>query len=292
MWSRSRRFGVARLVEQGRWSRIGPGVIATTPTGADWLGRAWGGVLLGGDRARLGGWAAAHLHDLVDEPPDTIEVWSPNQVRVTDGPWRFRREGAATHGSAPESSPPRLSVEDTVLDLCASEPVKEITSLVLAAVQSRRTTAERLLHAAGERSRLRHRALVEDLLADAEAGVESPLERAYLHQVERAHALPPGQRQHRSGSRRRDVAYPDFGLVVELDGRFHEGAGRFRDMVRDNVAMLSGERTLRFGWSDITTAACVAAHQVGRMLVLGGWNGEPSRCDHCRLVPSECDFAV
>ncbi|WP_197429858.1 hypothetical protein [Auraticoccus cholistanensis] len=72
--------------------------------------------------------------------------------------------------------------------------------------------------------------------------------------------------------------------MVELDGRFHEGAGRFRDMRRDNLAMLSGQRTLRFGWPDVTQRPCEAASQVATLLVDGGWGGLFRRCRRCRSV--------
>jgi hypothetical protein len=48
----------------------------------------------------------------------------------------------------------------------------------------------------------------------------------------------------------RDLAYQRFGLYIELDGRLgHEGAEHaFRDMGRDNDAVLGGRLTLRYGW--------------------------------------------
>ena len=42
---------------------------------------------------------------------------------------------------------------------------------------------------------------------------------------------------------RTDVDYEEYGLLVELDGRRgHDGAGRFRDMNRDNRHVLGESR--------------------------------------------------
>ncbi|SDD68727.1 type IV toxin-antitoxin system AbiEi family antitoxin domain-containing protein [Auraticoccus monumenti] len=280
------RNSVQRLVGEGRWHRLAPGVLMTTAPPAGFATLCWAGVLLSGDGARIGGAAAAHLHGLLDQPPEQVDVWSQQQVRIARTVWRFRRDQPGTHGRRATAAPPRLSIEDTVIDHANGLSRDDVPAVVLAAVQTRRTTPERLRREVQRRPRLRHRRLLLDLLSEAAEGVHSPLERVYLHEVERAHGLPRGRRQLRgAGGRHRDVGYPEHGLVVELDGRFHEGAGRWRDMERDNVATLSGERTLRYGWFDLTTRPCAAARQVGHMLQLGGWTGLVTPCRRCRRVP-------
>lgn len=279
------RNSVQRLVGEGRWHRLAQGLILTTTPPAGFSALCWGGVLLGGDRARIGGAAAAHLHGLLDRPPDQIDVWATRQLRLTADGWRFRREQPGSHGRPPTGALPRLSVEDTVIEHTDGLRRDDVPAVVLAAVQTRRTTPERLLREVHRRPRVRHRRLLLDLLIETADGVHSPLERMYLHEVERAHGLPRGRRQLRgAGGRHRDVGYPEHGLVVELDGRFHEGAGRWRDMERDNVATLSGERTLRYGWFDLTARPCQAARQVGHVLQLGGWSGVVRSCRRCRLL--------
>jgi very-short-patch-repair endonuclease len=157
---------------------------------------------------------------------------------------------------------------------------------VTQAVQTRRTTVVRLRRTLEARSRHSRRRFLEELLADVAEGVESPLELRYLRDVERAHGLPQGVRQHVSRSRdRRDVVYREYGLVVELDGRLgHEGLGRFRDMRRDNRATVDGESTLRYGSVDVTWEPCLVARQVAEVLVLRGWRSEFRLCTHCALT--------
>jgi hypothetical protein len=45
------------------------------------------------------------------------------------------------------------------------------------------------------RSRFKHRQLLAGILGDVAAGADSSLEMKFLHQVERPHGLPRGNRQ-------------------------------------------------------------------------------------------------
>jgi very-short-patch-repair endonuclease len=142
------------------------------------------------------------------------------------------------------------------------------------------------------RPRLRHRAILAQMLGDVTEGVESPLELRYLRDVERAHGLPRARRQARSGGGKeiRDMLYEDYAAIIELDGRTHI-AGRFRDMRRDNAALLNGASTLRYGWPDVIERPCQVAWQVAALLSLRGWAGLPTRCARCSGVP-EADLIV
>ena len=51
-----------------------------------------------------------------------------------------------------------------------------------------------------ERSRYKYRKLVTGILGDVAVGAESPLEMRFLHDVERPHGLPRGDRQQRGGA--------------------------------------------------------------------------------------------
>jgi hypothetical protein len=175
-----------------------------------------------------------------------------------------------------------------VLDLCAVATEGNVVALLTLAVQRRKTTPRRLLASMNERSRYKHRRLVADILGDVAAGAESPLEMRFLHDVERPHGLPRGDRQQ---SRRglpyaSDVGYDDYQVLVELDGRKgHEGVGLFRDMTRDNQFALIEWITLRYGWYDVVHRPCVLAFEIAAALVTRGWDGMPSRCFRCINMP-------
>jgi len=72
-----------------------------------------------------------------------------------------------------------------------------------------------------KRSRYKHRKLLGDILRDVAVGAESPLEMRFLHDVERPHGLPRGNRQQRRQGLPylSDVGYNGYRVLVELDGR-------------------------------------------------------------------------
>ena len=113
-------------------------------------------------------------------------------------------------------------------------------------------------------------------------GVHSPLERNYVHGVERAHGLPTAQRQakrrHGSGTRYLDNLY-EYGVCVELDGAAaHPAEGRWRDTHRDNANLAQGTETLRYGWPDATVHRCRTAREVAAVLSRHGWEGTLRPC--------------
>ncbi len=277
------RQALYRLESTGRWRRLARSLYLTSAGPPSWRALAWGGVLLGGDGARIGGTAAGHLHGLVPAPPAQILVLVPEHAVTRDRrPWHFRREANGLRRPS-VGSPPRTGVEDTVLDLCDATTPFRAVGLVTDAVGARRTNAAQLRAALDERRRARHRRLLTEVLEDVALGAESPLELRYLRDVERAHGLPSGDRQHRSDLPfRRDVVYRSVGVVVELDGRLgHEGDGHFRDMRRDNRTALAGEMTLRYGTADVAGRPCLVALQVASALRLRGWSGWLTVCPRC-----------
>ncbi len=183
-------------------------------------------------------------------------------------------------------NPPRIAIEDIVLDLAAAEDdVGRAVTWVTTAVQSRLTTPARIRRAMQARHFVRHRRFLERLLNDVAEGVRSALELSYLHDVERAHGLPVGQRQQVRRRTETDVWYEEFGLLVELDGKVgHIGRGRFRDMRRDNSATSDGLATLRYGHADVFGCACEVALEVGHNLALRGWTGLVMPCPRCRAT--------
>lgn len=222
--------GLVRLVRSGIWVRVSSGIYLTAAVPISWTALAWSGVLIGGDAARLGGRAAAFLHDLLPIPPDQIEVLVPatRAAPAVAGVWYFRREREGVRSRTSLGSPPRLTVEDTVLDLIDDPDctARDAVNWLTMAVQARKTTPERMLRTGQGRRYLRHRGLLEDVLIDVRAGVRSPIELDYLRSVERAHELPVGIRQAGRRNTEVDVYYKDYGLIVELDGRLgHTGIG-------------------------------------------------------------------
>lgn len=265
------------LRERGRWTDLARGVHAHGP--ATWTHRAWAGLVLAGPGACLGGLAAAHLWGLAPAP-DTVQVWLPPTAHRPRraGPWEFRR-GVRPH----RGTPARTSIEATVLDLCAGAGVDEQSHWLAQGLTRRRTTPERLAAALDAHPTLKGRARLRRLLAAAAAGVESPLEAAFVRNVLTRHRLPVGVHQQVvSEGTRSDLVYDDQHVIIELDGRLgHRGLDEQRDARRDAAHLVLGYSTLRFGWTDAHEQACVTARLVGDVLRARGWTGALRPCGDC-----------
>jgi hypothetical protein len=278
-----------------RWRRVLPGVYATFTGPLPDLARVWAGLLYAGPCAAASHHTAAWLSELCPDLPDRLDVCVPHGHRHRGSRLtvRIRQSRHLAERVHPARRPAQIRLEDTVLDLTdAATSERPVIDVVLKACQDRKTTAARLTLAMRSRKRLRWRALLRDLLADVRDGVRSPLERRYFRDVERAHGLPPGQRNHAEdtcGERRyRDVRYRRWRVIVELDGRSaHPADQREFDDLRDNEIAERHERTLRYGWRSVTVLPCATAAQVARLLIQNGWEGTPIACSPtCTVAPS------
>lgn len=286
---------LGRLVRRRQLVRVLPGVFVDHTGEPTWLQRAWAGCLYYGPAALAGpsalravagpGW---QHHD--DAGPVHLAIDASR--RCADAPgYRVRRVVRLETKVQWNLSPPRIRVEEAALDEALRQPTRFAMIGVLADVcQSRRTTAQRMLEAAGQRDRLADRAWLCGILADIADGTCSMLEHAYLDRVERAHGLPVGQRQRPGTSELsevlRDVDYDPLPCLVELDGRlFHDTAGqRDRDLDRDLDAAVDGRRTVRLGWGQVIDRPCRTAARVAALLARTGWTGTPTRCGpDCQL---------
>jgi hypothetical protein len=251
----------------------------------------WAAVLRAGAGAAAGPWTSLWLAGVVDRMPERPDVVLParRQLRADPGIRASRRRRLAT-AIDPAAGPPRLRVEEALLDAVRDlDRPAAVLDLVLRAVQRRLTTAARIRERLADRRAHPWRTLLTAALADADAGVRSMLEHRWLHDVERAHGLPPSSlnRPDRevaadgtdAGRRLRDAEFVTWGLVVELDGReFHPGELRFRDRRRDNRVTATGRRTLRYGWREVAGDPCGVAAEVAQVLRLAGWAGTPRPC--------------
>lgn len=285
------RTVVARLVRRRELVEVLRGVYVEHTGPPSWQQRAWAAVLWA--------WPAA----LADQ-----SAW-----RAFEGPGRRGRDVERVHVVverdrrliAPRGlvvhrrsgfgdqvlwnlRPPRVRLEEAVLDVALGAPDELGTIAALAdAAGGRRTTAARLRATLDSRPWVPRRALIGSVLDDVEAGSCSVLEREYLARVERAHGLPVGRRQARAELRGRtmwqDVAYEDWGLVVELDGRVDHVVmtDRDRDLDRDLAAAAEGGLTLRLGYGQVLSRPCDTAYGVARVLASRGWGGTVQRCGKC-----------
>ena len=277
---------VKRLERRRELTRLHPGVFVDHTGEPTWLQCAWGGVLLHTGSA-LGGVSAMRAH----EGPGSrrseavIELVVDRDRNVADRPGLdVRRMSGLETRVLWNLGPPRLRYEEAALEMAARAATRmEVIGELSRAVQSRRTTAGRLLDVLANRERYPDRRWVEGVLHDVAAGTCSVLEHGYLTRVERPHGLAGARRQVvdrlGAGSVYRDVCYT-CGLIVELDGRlFHDTtAQRDHDMDRDLDAAADGKHSARVGWGQVFDRPCWTASRVSRLLVARGWTGVPRAC--------------
>jgi predicted transcriptional regulator of viral defense system len=275
---------ISTRLERRRWQQLYWGVYAVfngPPPRETWL---WAAVLRAGDGAMLSHQTAAELHGLVDSPSAAIYVTIPSTRRIAARGLIVRISGRIDQAKQPNRSPPRTSVEETVLDLVQVSPsFDDACGWITRACGRRLTTEEKLRAALALRKKTRWRTELDDVLAAAGEGIHSVLEYRYVRDVERAHGLPRSRHQVRvvidGRVVYRDAYYAEYQLAVELDGRLaHPDDERWRDSRRDNQARARGVETARYSWRDIYASACETALLQAQILRRRGWRGTPRPC--------------
>lgn len=277
---------IARLLRRRELAQAFPGVYVNhtgplTPRQREWVAvlTAWPAALTG----------ASALPE-ISSGTIQLAVGRGRKLQLPPGV-RIRRADDLESRVEWQRQPPRVRVEHAILDLMSDKILADDVAGAFHALtqvaHSRRTTADRILAALDERPRLSGRALIRGLLHDLRDGACSVLEREYLHRVERAHGLPAADRQRASRATGTitllDVPYPEFGLIVELDGRFfHSGAQADTDAFRDLAEMADGDRpTLRVTYGLVFGTPCRTAHALAAVLQRRGWQGTMHTCYRC-----------
>lgn len=284
------RRQIEHRLHSGDWQRVHPGVYATFTGPVSRQAQLWAAVRWAGEGAMVSHETAAEVHGIIDKPRGSaIHVTVPLRRRPgRKGPIR----GVVIHRSDQTKQQflgpfnlPRTRVEDTVLDLvAASSTFDQAYSWITRAVSRKHVSVSLLREALASRTRIRWRSWLDDAFHDADDGVDSSLERRYIRNVERAHGLPTSQRQARRqfGDRAhyRDNWYPEYRVVVEIDGpAYHQNERVRHDKERDNLNLAVDDvRTYRFGPVDVTERACATAAMVAATLRRNGWRGSPHPC--------------
>ncbi len=276
---------IQRMLRRREWARVHEGVYVDHTGPLTTVQQQWAAVLLHWPAA-LAGASALEAHGLsVDARSSSIELVVARSRRVDDPPGlRTRQVKDFDAVTLMNLSPPRVRVEHAALTVASRASREDRSMAVLAdVVQQRRTTARRLLDHVEERPRLACRRFLAEVLGDVAAGTNSALERRFLVDVERAHGLPVGRRQHRvrNGKRTayRDVDHRDYRTGFELDGRLgHDRASeRWADLDRHVEAAVAGDLTVRLGWGQVLQP-CRLAISVAAILGARGWAGVPVAC--------------
>lgn len=270
-----------RMLRRRELVRVHPGVFLNHTGRPEPRQRAWAAVLYAGR-------AALHLESAVPGAAwgSVVHVAVDVSRRVRRQPGlRIHRVTGLETKVAWHLSPPRVRVEEVVLEQAhrAPDDLRAI-SLLAEAVGRRLTTADRLAEALDRRGRIARRPLLASVTRDLAAGTHSVLEHGYLVRVLRPHRLPePTARQAprtgAHGREYRDVEHADLGVTVELDGRVHDEtwvADRDADRDLDDVA--AGLVALRLRYPQVFAHPCRTAVRLGAVFAARGWRGSPRPC--------------
>lgn len=269
---------LARLLRRRELAVLHPGVYLDHTGEPSWVQRAWGGVLACWPAALAGSSALRAVEGPGARRTESRVTVVVDHRRTVRGPSgvdvvRCRRLHERVQWN---TGPPRVRYEEAVLDVASSarSPLDAVAELA-AAVQERRTTADRLAQRLAGRSRCPSRAFLSSVLDDVAQGTCSALEHGYLTRVERPHGLRGARRQVRErlgpGLVYRDVVY-DAGLVLELDGGLFHASVRQRDddLDRDLVTAARLVPTVRLSYGQVFERPCVTALHVSRVLAAMG----------------------
>lgn len=274
---------IARMVRRRELVRVHRGVYVnhTGPLTDDQ--RAWVAVLVH--------WPAALCHDSALPharlgPVIDVAIAESRVVPVVAGV-RTHRMAHLTDRVNWNATPPTVRPEHAVLDVMIAASGVEAKFRILAeAVQTRTVWPALLRTALQSRVRVPGRDLIGALIDDVDSGSHSVLERQF-EKLERSHALPRGSRQSPDTvdgkAAYRDVTYPDYRVVVELDGRaFHQSPrARDADATRDLAAATAGSLPIRLTYGQVFRDGCATARRLGEIFLARGWDGRVRRCPHC-----------
>jgi very-short-patch-repair endonuclease len=240
---------IQHRVERGRLHRLWRGVYAVGRSETSERGRWIGAVLRCGPDALLSHRSAAALWGMRLRQPAQTEVVVPGDVlRRVPGILVHRRAGLDSASRRVVDGIPLTDSVTTLVDLATCLSRDRLEFAVNEADRLDLIDPEALLEAIGaQRSRPGCGALRKLLERQAFRRTDSGLERKFLSLV-RATGLPLPDTQAIVNGFRVDFYWPQFGLVVEVDGlRYHRTTGeQTTDLRRDQVHSAAGLTSLRF----------------------------------------------
>lgn len=287
---------IAANVKASRWWRVLPRVYATFTGELPRAARLHAAMLYGGECAALSHHTAAQEWGILPKDDRPVEITVPYTASaISKPPLVVVHRSRAIKYITVEAELRRTTLPVTITDLAVSEAhAHDATTRFVDLASRGRVQLRDLAECVQNRRPMRHLAAIKRALDLLAGGLMSALEIAYLEDVEQAHGLPIGRRQHPfevdGKTLWEDVAYDEHGaaLTVRLDGRrYHATPGvAFRDMRRDNAAELAGRARLVYGWHDVHHKPCTVAAEVRHVLHREGCAAETHEATCVRCSPS------
>jgi very-short-patch-repair endonuclease len=292
------RSKVRTEIRSGRWQSLGYGVVAVHNGPLTQQQQSFAVLLRCPPESALSGPTAAACDGLdlgrIGVDGEAVHVTLPCGNR------RPRDLRAVVHWSEflddrdvhPTREPRRTRIARSIVDAASWQRTDRMArAVVLAGVQQRLVTPDRLDDALSRRGQCRHHGLILESITDARGGIASVPEHEY-NVIIRGLGLPEPSRQvicQRPGGRYYlDSHWEKYNLGSEVDGAQHFEVGRREyDLDRLHCLTISGRATLLFSSFGVRHRP----EAVGRMLIEAlrarGWDGRTS-ADSLRHASKEC----
>jgi very-short-patch-repair endonuclease len=250
------RLGVTRAeirahVRAQRWRRVGSQALALHTGQLTERGKLWAAVFEAGPRAQLDGASSLIASGLTGFQVDRIRVSVPRGARVRrarglDIRQTRRWDAADLVATGVPRTPPAVAAVRGALWAATD---RQAALLLTMCVQQRLATPDQLGLEALRIKRDRRRRLLHGVILDLAGGARSLGELDFARECRRR-GLPEPTRQlvrrGRSGRYYLDVAWEDWGVVVEIDGIHHTWAlNVVSDALRQNDLALQDLVVLR-----------------------------------------------
>ncbi len=241
------RPAIKHRVSTGRLHRRYQGVYAVGRRRLTREGEWMAAVLAYGTGAVLSHQSAGALWGLISGGGSKIHVTTPDARRSRAG-IRHHRAPLHEHEVMRVNGIPATSLARTIYDLASCLAGPRLAKVVEAADRRDLLELDALDRAVARRPRARGVKRLQAVLADYRlpADTRSPLEDEFMDLVRRA-GLPPPQANTLVEGFTVDCYWPQWRLVVELDGRGYHSSPRVfeSDRVKDTVLQKSGRRVMR-----------------------------------------------
>jgi very-short-patch-repair endonuclease len=271
------RWEVRGQVRAGRWTLIGDQSVQLHNGTLDALGEQWAAVFQGGPRACLDGGSALIAAGLERYELDRVRVSVPRGARIRRNE-RFnirqtRRWSAdeIVRAGIPRTRPETAAVRAALWARTDREATYVLTIVVQQGIASVEAIAHALLRVRRDKRRLLLHAVVNELADGARSLGEFDVAREL-----RRRGLPAPERQvlRRDGRNRYylDLYWPEFRLVLEIDGIHHTWAENvIGDALRQNAVVIGGDRFLRLPLLGLRLQPDAFFGQIEQALRSGGW---------------------
>jgi hypothetical protein len=248
------------------------------------LGTSWAAVFQGGPRACLDGPSSLVASGLERFSVDRVRVSVPRGAvarRTAEIDIRQTRRWDVAD-LAPSGIPRTRPEVAAVRAALWAKTDKQATYLLTLTVQQGLASASSLAQQALRIRRDKRRILVQTVVGDLLDGARSLGELDVAHELTRRGLPAPDRQSLRRDKRGRyylDLYWPQWRLVVEIDGIHHSWAENVvGDALRQNLLCISGDTVLRLPLLGLRVCADEFFEQIEAALEANGWSPGAAPC--------------